>query len=309
LNSDGLTVSGYLHPSYASSLIQFGFPRRLAHCQGWILERRIDGTVDSDAMGSYPIFACRDWSQIDRDLDGLGDSLVSLALVADPFGEYDEAYLKDCFGDVVAPFKQHFVVDLSRPLDSFVHPHHRRNARKALREVLVEICAEPATALGNWIALYGVLIERHGIRGIGAFSEESFARQLSVPGIKVLSAVYCGTTVGMLLWYVQNEVAYYHLGAYSERGYELRASYALFSYAIEYFAGRGLRWLNLGGGAGSTKEVTSGLTRFKEGWSTGVRTAYFCGRIFDRKKYDAMTKAKGIAATSYFPAYRLGEFS
>lgn len=309
LKSDGSTVSGYLHPSYAGSLVQFGLPRQLARCQGWILQRRINGSDDLDAMGCYPIFACQDWSQIHSDLDGLGGALVSLALVADPFGEYDVAYLKDCFGDVVAPFKQHFVVDLGRPLDSFVHAHHRRNARKALREVRVEVCADPAASLDNWIALYGVLIERHGISGIGAFSRESFARQLIVPGIVVLSAVHSGTTVGMLLWYVQNDVAYYHLGAYSDRGYELRASYALFSYAIEYFAGRGLRWLNLGGGAGSGAGGASGLSRFKEGWSTGVRTAYFCGRIFDREKYDTITEAKRIPATSYFPAYRLGEFS
>lgn len=232
-----------------------------------------------------------------------------MSLVADPFGEYDLAYLKDSFRDLVTPFKEHFVVDLGRPLDSFVHAHHRRNTRKALRDVQVEVCADPAASLDDWIGLYQVLIERHRISGIGAFSRESFARQLVVPGIVVLSAVHNGTTVGMLLWYVQNDIAYYHLGAYSEQGYDLRASYALFSYAIEYFAGRGLSWLDLGGGAGSRAGAASGLSRFKEGWSTGVRTAYFCGRIFDRERYKAITEANGIPVTKYFPAYRLGEFS
>jgi len=42
-------------------------------------------------MGCYPIFACMDWSQLHIDLGHIGDDLVSLALVTDPFVEYDEA--------------------------------------------------------------------------------------------------------------------------------------------------------------------------------------------------------------------------
>src|SRR5215213_8208057 len=110
-----------------------------------------------------------------------------------------------------------------------------------------------------------------------------------------------GETVGMLLWYVQGDVAYYHLGAYSERGYELRASFALFQHAIEQFARRGLRWLNLGAGAGAASGAESGLSRFKQGWATGTRTAYFCGRIFDEKKYQEILRARGVPATKYFP--------
>ncbi|PYS84869.1 MAG: hypothetical protein DMF67_03065 [Acidobacteria bacterium] len=209
---------------------------------------------------------------------------------------------------MVVPFKQHFVVDLSRAPEEFVHAHHRRNARKALRELRVEECANPAEFLDDWVALYGVLVERHGIAGVAAFSRESFAGQLAVPGVAALRAVRDGETLGMLLWYVQGEVAYYHLGAYSERGYELLASFALFSHAIDYFRRRGLRWLNLGGGAGAEGGSASGLSRFKRGWATGVRTAYFCGRVLDRGRYEEIVRAKKIPPTSYFPAYRLGEF-
>ena len=55
----GPMVSGYLHPTYARSLSEFGAPRHLPHSGAWILERRIPGSPYSDAMGCYPILACR----------------------------------------------------------------------------------------------------------------------------------------------------------------------------------------------------------------------------------------------------------
>jgi hypothetical protein len=153
-----------------------------------------------------------------------------------------------------------------------------------------------------------MLIARHGIRGFSAFSREALDRQLRVPGIVAFRAIYEEKSVGMTLWYTQGDLGYYHLGAYSDIGYRLRASYGLFQSAIEYFAAGGLRWLDLGAGAGVGGGGKDGLSQFKRGWSTGTRTAYFCGRIFDRKRYMEILKAKGISATRYFPAYRNGEF-
>jgi hypothetical protein len=300
---------GYLHPLYADSLSEFGAPRPLPASGGWVLERGIPGSGGArDAMGCYPLFSCRDWSRLRLDLDDLEGKLVSVALVADPFGAHDAELLRDCFRDAVVPFKEHYVVDLGRDVEEFAHPHHRRNARRALREVSVEECADPPQLLDDWAALYGTLVERHGVRGIAAFSRASFAKQLRVPGCVAFRAVLKGETVGMLLWYVQGGVAYYHLGAYSERGYEARASFALFRRAVDEFARRGLRWLNLGGGAGAG-DASSGLSRFKQGWATGTRTAYFCGRVLDRGGYERIVAAKGAVPTHYFPAYRLGEFS
>jgi hypothetical protein len=218
------------------------------------------------------------------------------------------AYLRQCFPNLVIPFKQHCVVELSRPLDTFVHQHHRRYARKALREVCVERCDDPANFLDDWTALYSVLIDKHRITGIAAFSKEAFAKQLTVPGLVIFRATHEGEVVGMTLWYVQKNVAYYHLGAYSPAGYDLRASFALFWRSLESFATQGLQWLNLGAGAGLGGEGTDGLSRFKRGWATGTRTAYLCGRIFDPVKYQELVKAKAVKPDDYFPAYRGGEF-
>jgi hypothetical protein len=301
-------MMGYMHGSYAKSLAEFGTPRELPRCGGWILERQILGFPYSDGMGCYPLFSCQDWSQLHHDLEDIGGELVSLSLVADPFGEYNLTCLYQCFKDVVIPFKEHFVIDLTIPINTFVSSHHRRYARKALRDVYVERCKDPTQFLNEWVNLYANLIKIHNIKGIQAFSQSTFAKQLSAPGIIVFRAVYEERTVGMLLWYIQGEVAYYHLGASNDLGYDLQASFALFWSAIEYFAANRLRWLNLGAGAGVNSSGADGLSRFKREWSTGTRTAYFCGRIFDHAKYSEIVKAKGISATDYFPAYRKGEF-
>ncbi len=301
-------MTGYMHESYAYSLADFGTPRELPHSKGWVLVRPIAGFAHYDAMGCYPLFACQDWSKLSLDLQNLSEDLVALSVVTDPFGQYDAPDLRQSFVDVVKPFKQHFAIDLHRPVKSYVNKHHLRNARKARQMLTVERCEQPALFLDDWTALYDTLIERHDITGITKFSRASFEKQLKVPGLVALRAVYAGATVGMLLWFVQGEVGYYHLGAYSPVGYELRASFALFWFAIEYFAASGLRWLNIGAGAGVGNDERDGLTRFKKGWSTGTRTAYFCGKIFDHARYREIVNAKGVAGTDYFPAYRLGEF-
>jgi hypothetical protein len=298
---------GYMHPEYAQSLAEFGTPRLLPRCGGWILERRIPGFPHQDAMGCYPLFCCRDWSQLYADLEEIGEELVSLALVTDPFGEYDTAYLHHCFKDIVIPFKEHFIVDLRRPLNEIGGKRRRKHARRALRTVQVEVCQEPIQFVETWVSLYANLIERHNIRGIRAFSRTNFAKQLSLPGVVVLQAMYEGRVIAAQLYLIQGNVVHCHLGASTEIGYEVGATYALDWFSIEYFADKA-RWLNLGGGAGIQSDGTDGLRQYKQGWATETRTAYFCGRIFNEDRYSEIVRAKEIRSTNYFPAYRSGEF-
>jgi hypothetical protein len=301
-------VTGYLHPDYAKSLSEFGAPLQLPKSGGWLLKRIIDG-ADADAMGTYPLFACSDWKSLKCDLNQLGKSLVSVVVVTDPFGEYDESLLRDCFGDLVIPFKSHFLNDLTCPPESAICEHHARNATIGLKQVTVERCTDPFSLLDDWVRLYSVLTQRHQITGIRAFSATSFARQLKTPGIVCFRALHDLQTIGMILWYVQNSVAYYHLGAYTEEGYRLRASFALFRQALDYFAQSGLKHANLGAGAGLGSDADDGLTRFKRGWSTSERKTYLCGRIFDHQAYDRLIRIRNAATTGYFPAYRKGEFN
>ncbi len=303
-----MTITGYLHPGYAESLREFGTPHELPCSEGWILERKIPGLPYSDAMGCYPLFCCFDWDYLYQDLKELTD-LASLVVVADPFGAHNEKYLRRCFPDLTRPFKQHYVVDLCIPSEVLVCRHHRTAAQKVFKKVFVEECKKPIQFLDTWVELYGILIRRHLIRGVPAFSRESFELQLQLPGVVAFRAFdEQGDTVGMTLWFVQGEAGYYHLGAYNEKGYSTNASYGLFWFAIQHFRELGLRWLNLGGGGGIKSGHEDGLTWFKKGWANQTRTAYLCGRILDSNKYEKAKLLKGVSTTDYFPAYREGEF-
>jgi hypothetical protein len=307
--SDGSGMNGYLHPTYAESFTEFGTPHLLPRSGGWILKREIPGfPADHDAMGLYPILVCSDWSRLEEDLIDLGERLITLTVVADPWGNHSEEQLRSCFPDLVAPFKQHFVVEVASSDIVVGSRSHRVHARRALRDVRVERLENPADHLEEWTRLYDVLITRHNISGIAAFSRRAFEKQLQTPGIFAFRALHGDETVGMTLWYCHGDVAYWHLSAYSAEGYRLRASYALFWHAVQTFRQKQTRWLSLGAGAGARLDNRDGLSSFKHGWSTGTRTAYLCGRIFNRKRYFELTNAREKTASTYFPAYRSGEF-
>jgi len=299
-------LTGYLHPDYAKSLAAYGLPRELPRSGVWLLERAIPGSTCRDAMGCYPLSACRDWSALKVDLDALASDLVSVCLVADPFGDYTEAQLRECFPDRMIVFKQHYVLDTQCPIEQTVSKSARRNARAALRRLDVELCSQPTDYLADWVRLYDCLIRRHDLQGLHRFSPEVFLAQMTIPGLVMFRAVSGRDTVGMMAWYVQGDVAYSHLACSDATGYTLRAAYALYWSAIRHFVGK-VRWIDFAGPAGSRHNEKAGLAEFKRQWSSGTKPAYLCGRIFDRARYDEIVRARGIAQTDYFPAYRSGE--
>jgi len=299
-----MTPAGYMHPLYAEALSEFGTPVALPSSGGWLLERRLPATGDLDAMGTYPLFCCADWNALRQDLDALCGRLVSVVLVADPFGQHNEEILRASF-DRVLPFKTHFAVDLCQA-GPVGNKHHQYYARRALREVAIEVCADPGSRLAEWVALYGHLIDRHALTGVQAFSPESFRRQFAVPGLVLLRAISrSGECVGAHLWFLQGEVAYSHLTVANAEGYRCACGYALYDAAIRHFRGV-VRWLDLGGGAGS-QQNDDGLTLFKRGWSNATRTAFLCGRILDLDRYAALSKSAGTPSHEYFPRYRWRE--
>jgi hypothetical protein len=93
----------------------------------------------------------------------------------------------------------------------------------------------------------------------------------------------------------------------NQDGYKLGASYALYSYALEYLGGAA-DWLDLGGTAGMAEGQQEGLKYFKMHWATGTRMTYFCGRIFKPQRYKAIALARGVMDANHFPSYRQGEF-
>lgn len=293
--------SGYLHANYAQSFVAHGAPYYLPAAQGWILRRPVAGTAYWDAMGCYPFFACNDWSGLATDLAQLSPDCVSLTLVTDPLATLDLASLRPAFSHLLQPYKEHFIVNLERPLA--LNSHHRRNLRQALAQLTVAPC-DPVTAFDEWVRLYDYLIERHQITGLAAFSRAAFARQWQVPGLTILRASHHGETVGMTLWFSDEDRVYYHLAAYSPRGYELKASYALFHCAIDHFTNAGAHWIALGAGAGTHNDGSDGLTRFKRGWANETRPVYLCGRIINQSAYATLTATVPALPNDFFPLYR-----
>lgn len=302
------SVSGYLHPQYAGSFREFGTPSALGRSKGWILRRPISGSGHEDAMGCYPLFACQDWSQLHHDIDDLVGQLVSLTLVTDPFGAYDEADLRRCFPDLMVPFKRHSVIDLEQPVERIVTRRHRKEARRALRNVSVHVHPDPPAFLETWMGLYDHLVARHRISGIRAFSRSAFAEQLATPGMVVLWASRADEPVAATLYLTHGDVAYGHTLACTDTGYQSGALYALIWSAIDVFSGS-LRWIDLMGVPGAQDAGSEGIRHFKRGWSTETRTAWLCGRILDATRYAELVAATGTAGTRYFPAYRDGEMA
>lgn len=279
----------------------------LANSGGQILVRQIPRLDDFDAIGCYPIFSCTDWSKLSLDLETIKNELVTLALVSDCFGNYTKSSLQEHF-DVVIPFKNHYVVRSNIPLNKIISRHHRYYARKSLRTVSVKLCPEPELFLDEWVELYQNLIERHQLVGLKAFSTFSFTRQFQVPGIVMFRVLYRDTPVGAQIWYTQQDIAYSHLTVMNPLGYKLRASYALYMTAIEYFFDR-VKWIDLGAGAGIKADINDGLSIFKRGWANQTQTTFFCGRIFKPERYSQLIQTKPAGYKQYFPAYRFGEFT
>ena len=295
--------SGYLSKTYADSLSEFGTPRFLPGCGGWVLVREIPGTQYRDAMGLYPLFSCLDWGRITEDLSSLGD-LVSLTLVTDPFGGLSRENLKAVF-DMADVFKSHCIVEPVSDYTQIVSKHHRQYARKGFAACTVEIEQRPSSFLDTWMELYSVLVARHGITGIQTFSRKAFALQLRAPGLVVFKAIAGGQVVGAHLWYVQGNVAYSHLAATSPQGYDAGASYALHAHAIEHFyRDDAAAWLDLGAGAGATGGA-SGLDWFKRGWAQTTRPTFLCCKVLWPDIYDELSS--DAVRTTYLPAYRGGE--
>jgi hypothetical protein len=298
---------GYSHDKYGASFRQFGELRRLPRSGALVLVRQIPGTPQyRDAIGLYPFVCCKNWRGLAADISDLGEELVTLSLVTDPFGSYDEALLRSSF-EIVRPFRSHFVADLQEPLNTFVSQKHRRKVRKALKTVTVEIIEGSEVSVKEWNSLYESLAKRHNIRGIRRFSEEAFAQQLQTPGALVFRASLEGVAIGIDIWYIEKEIAYNHLVAVSDLGYELHASYALQMTALEYLQGR-VRFATFGGIAGLEGDANDGLCQFKRGWTNCTKPTYFCGAILSATAYDELCRSVSVQNEAFFPAYRVAGF-
>jgi len=298
-------ISGYQHPQYAKSLAEFGEPTKLPSSQGWILVRDITGAEAKDAMGCYPLFSCPNWAGLSQDIESLDSDLVSLTLVTDPMGDYQLDELKTSFPDLVRPFKEHFIMDLHEPRQNTVIKNHRNYARKAHRELSVEVVDDPESFIDEWTMLHGHLVNRHDISGIRAFSRHSFLSQFRTPGVVILRAMYGQHAVAAMIFFVQDGVAHAHVLGCTPEGYARRALFAIIWHTFDCFEDN-VRWCNLMGVPDGEGPQIENIRRFKRGWTRTTRTAYLCGKVLNRDKYDELAALHSARNTQYFPVYRAG---
>ena len=299
-------ANGYSSAAFAEVYREFGQPRRLPSCGGSVLIRPIGETGRIDAMGCYPLFSCLRWDRLAEDLAELGRDCVSLVLVADPFSPLGLTDLQKHF-DLVAPFKQHFVADLSVATQDLVKAKRYKSARAALQKLKVEVIEEPDTyCIDDWMTLQDELDRRHKLLGMKRLSREATKRLFRTPGLVIFRAILDTFIVGMHIDFVDGNRVYSHSHAYSAAGYRANASTALNVFEMDYFRGR-VDSIDWGGVAGNSENLQNGLGTFKARFSNARLPVYLCGKIFDRHAYDAMARLTGSIDASYFPAYRAGE--
>lgn len=298
-------ATGYASEAFGEACRDHGRPLRLRSCGASVLLRKIGATPFVDAMGCYPLFSCQHWDRLADDLKDLGRDCVSLVLVSDPFAPLDQPGLEAIFDRVVF-FKDHYVADLALETRDFVSGKRLRSARGILRRMRIEVVAQPAGLVDDWLHLQHALQQRHGSGAMRLLTREAAARLFATPGVIVLRATLDDVLMGMHVDILAGDVVYAHLAAYSREGYAGNASLAINVFEIEYFRDKA-RWIDWGGNAGRANDVNDGLARFKSRFSTGSRPAYLCGKIFQHARYDELVCARPGSNGAYFPAYRAGD--
>ncbi|MCX6459005.1 MAG: GNAT family N-acetyltransferase [Actinobacteria bacterium] len=299
---------GYADPLYAHSLSEFGRPRELPHSGSWILERAVPKASSRDAMGCYPLFVCSNWHGLRRDISDLRGDLLSLVVVSDPFADDARVALAASEPELLRSFKQHYAIDLALPINQIGQGSRRRKAARAAERLDVERATLTPQLAQDWIDLYSELVQRRGIRGIPALTPTALATQLEIPGATIFTASRDGILLAAQVCYPQGDVVHCHLAAASNAGYQLGALPALVWLAVEHYRTTH-RWLNLGGGAGTSENPSDGLSLYKASWATHRREAWLAGFILDRGGYQAAVLRSPTAREAYFPAYRAGEFA
>jgi hypothetical protein len=298
-------MQGYLHPAYAQSFSEIGDPLFLPKSKGWLIKRQIPNTEFFDAMGPYPLFLCKNWDLLLSDLELLKNELICVSLVIPPLTSFPDSFCQQF--DICRPYKDHYLLDLSIPLNKTISKSRRKDVRKVSKNLRVELDKPPNINLDEWTFLYSNLVRRHKITGIRSFSEFSFKKQISIPETHFFRVTIDGILIGGNLFFTQGDIVYAHLSAFTDEGYDLGAPYVVKWVAINYFFEH-FKWINFGGSTSNNQKNTTGLDIFKKGWSSQTMPSFFCGKILNKNKYYEIMKNTPNSNEKWFPAYRYGEF-
>lgn len=297
---------GYLSDQYGAV-----FQAYRGYSGAQYIKRPIEGTEYFDIINTYPLAVAEKDSMIcglEFHHSSTMSDAISKLVITDPIqdinyvsGNY--ALRSEYQFDVVKEYKDHYFVDLTKPLK--LPDNHKRNTRKALAgvdfnirkplETKYELSDNISLVANDFYDLYSNLIERHSIIGMANFTKEQIIQMLRVPGTLVIEARSkgAGYLLGMMLVYLEdNGTARYFLASYSQEGYSSLTGYGLMYVALEYLKSLGYELVHLGAGAG-TVDNSEGLLRYKIGWSnTSTRKNYLLFKILNKEIYKQLSAGK-----------------
>ncbi len=252
-----------------------------------------------DAMGAYPVCTLPPHADLGAGLEALRAArAVSVALVADPLAGPAPHVLARHFG-LCRPYKTHHLIERCGQVD--FSKHHRDRIRRGERHATARLVSlrDPVWR-AHWGRLHAGLVARHGVTGVQAFPPEAFDQLAALQDQLLVVAVVdrAGAPLAMQIWVRQGDIAYSHLTATSEAGYQLGATYVAYAAAIEALAD--CQVLDLGGGAGDGDDPADSLAAFKRGFANASAMAHLCGAVLDDAAYARLSAGRN----GYFPAYR-----
>lgn len=290
----------YSTREYATSLAFLGSPFMIRSLACWGLRRPIDGSDHCDASGVYPFSPLTQQADIGALRSELAEhGLVSFVLVTDALASGTD-WIHEAF-DVVRPYKTHHVIDFSAGTPRF-SKQRRWNIRRAHEKCETRLI-NLADHMDAWCGLYRNLVERHGMRPEQVFQRSSFEAVAGMDDVIAIGAFANGRLASAHIWIRCQDNIYSHLGASSDEGYRIGASYAVYDHSIAHFADCSLMDL---GGVADTGEASQGLDRFKRGFANGTRQKYLCGIVAKEDIYRQLSKGAvpSKAGEAYFPLYR-----
>lgn len=218
---------------------------------------------------------------------------VSTTFVTDPMIPIENDPIFDYFKE----YKTHYIIDYSKPIK--YSNNHKRNIKNN-KNLEMELLPKNSETADKFHGFYQVLKKKHGITGITDFNLETIYNHISHKNSYTFGVWENNKLIGSIITTTIDDRSYYHLGAYSERGYEIGASFSLMDHIISFYNKLGYKYFILGAGAGVDK-ASEGLVRFKKGFSNDTRKNYIIGYINNREKYDELSKGK---EGDFFPLYR-----
>jgi serine/alanine adding enzyme len=184
-----------------------------------------------------------------------------------------------------------------------LHRHHRRVVRKAAEAVEVSVHERPER-LDSFAALYEAGMRRLGAAPFYFFPSAYWETLATRPGPNLLQldGLLDGEPVASVLCLTSPPWLHYHLGAVLEPGRKIGATHLLLLEAARWGSERGYELFHLGGGVGGAKDS---LWEFKRRFAPkGLREAWIGKAVHDEAAYLALSGAKGLDVTGFFPAYR-----